>query len=116
MMTQAFHVADAIALPDPSQTIVGRAAREDAYPIVVCRSFDATVARVIEWLVASEVAVISDDVVESLYGATLIRALRAAGKQPPCACCRRERAARASTRRWRPGTGWRTRTSLVATS
>jgi 3-dehydroquinate synthase len=82
MMTQAFHVADAIALPDPSQTIVGRAAREDAYPIVVCRSFDATVARVIEWLDASEVAVITDDVVESLYGATLIRALRAAGKQP----------------------------------
>jgi 3-dehydroquinate synthase len=81
-MTQAFHVTDAVPLPEPSETIIGRAAREDAYPIVVCRTFEATIARVVEWLDGADVAVVTDDVVESLYGATLIRALRAAGKEP----------------------------------
>jgi 3-dehydroquinate synthase len=81
-MTQAFRVADAIPLPDPSEPIVGRAARADAYPIVVCRTFAATMAHVLEWIDGSEVAVVTDDVVESLYGPTLIRALRMAGKEP----------------------------------
>jgi 3-dehydroquinate synthase len=81
-MTQAFHVADAIPLPHPSETIVGRAARQDAYPIAVCRTFEATIARVLEWIDGADVAVITDDVVESLYGGTLIRALRAADKEP----------------------------------
>ena len=33
-MTQAFHVADAIPLPHPSETIVGRAARNCAAKLV----------------------------------------------------------------------------------
>jgi 3-dehydroquinate synthase len=81
-MTHALHVADDISMPDPAQLVIGRAAREDAYPIVVCRTFEETVAQIVEWLGASEVAVITDDVVEALYGATLVRGLRRAGKDP----------------------------------
>jgi 3-dehydroquinate synthase len=81
-MTTAFHVADAIALPDPSELIVGRAAREDAYPIAVCRTFADAMAQVCAWVGDAEVAVLTDDAVESLYGATLLRALREAGKDP----------------------------------
>jgi 3-dehydroquinate synthase len=81
-MTEALHVADAIPLPDPSEPVIGRAARQDAYPIVVARTFEETMARVGEWLEGREVAVITDDVVESLYGATLVRALRESGKEP----------------------------------
>jgi 3-dehydroquinate synthase len=81
-MTQAFRVTDAIPLPDAGDLVTGRATREDAYPIVVCRSFEQTVDQVVEWLGGAAVAVITDDVVESLYGSTLIRGLRQAGKEP----------------------------------
>jgi 3-dehydroquinate synthase len=81
-MSHAFHVADAIPLPDPSALITGRAAREDAYPIAVCRTFEETMARVVAWVEASQVAVLTDDVVDALFGATLVRALREAGKEP----------------------------------
>jgi 3-dehydroquinate synthase len=81
-MTQAFRVTDAIPLPDPGDLVTGRATREDAYPIVVCRTFEETIARVVDWLDGAAVAVITDDVVEALYGATLTRGLRAAGKEP----------------------------------
>jgi 3-dehydroquinate synthase len=81
-MTDALHIADAIPLPHPSEPIVGRAAREDTYPIHVCRTFEETIAPLVEWIGASDVAVITDDVVESLYGPTLVRSLQRAGKQP----------------------------------
>jgi 3-dehydroquinate synthase len=81
-MTAAFHVADAIPLPHPSEPVVGRARREDTYPIVVCRTFEETLARVLEWVGRSEVAVITDDAVEALYGPALVRGLRAHGKAP----------------------------------
>jgi 3-dehydroquinate synthase len=54
----------------------------DAYPIVVCRTIEDALASVIEWVDGSAVAVITDEVVEALYGATLVRALREAGKEP----------------------------------
>jgi 3-dehydroquinate synthase len=81
-MSHAFHVADAIPLPDPSAPITGRAARQDAYPITVCRTFEAAMTCVVEWVEASQVAVLTDDVVDALFGATLVRALREAGKEP----------------------------------
>jgi 3-dehydroquinate synthase len=81
-MTEALRVADAIPLPDPGELVTGRAAREDAYPIVVCRTFEETVARVVEWIDGSAVAVVTDGVVEALYGSTLVRGLREAGKEP----------------------------------
>jgi 3-dehydroquinate synthase len=81
-MSQAFRVTDAIPLPDPRDAVIGRATRQDAYPIVVCRTFEETIAQAVEWLDGSAVAVITDDVVEALYGSTLIRGLRDAGKEP----------------------------------
>ena len=81
-MSHAFRVTDAIPLPDPGDLITGRAAKEDAYPIVVCRTFEDTIAHVVEWLDGAAVAVLTDDVVEALYGPTLIRGLRGAGKEP----------------------------------
>jgi 3-dehydroquinate synthase len=81
-MTQALRVADAIPLPEPGDPIVGRAAREDSYPIAVCRTFEATVGYILRWLDGAAVAVLTDDVVEALYGATLVRALRDGGKDP----------------------------------
>jgi 3-dehydroquinate synthase len=81
-MTEELRVADAIPLPDPAQLVVGHAAREDAYPVVVCRSFRDTIARVVEWVDGAAVAVMTDDVVDALYGAALIRGLREAGKDP----------------------------------
>jgi 3-dehydroquinate synthase len=75
-------VADAIPLPEPGEPLTGRAAREDAYPIVVCRTFEEAVERVVDWIDGSAAAVITDDVVEALYGSTLIRGLRQAGTEP----------------------------------
>jgi 3-dehydroquinate synthase len=75
-------ITDAIPLPAPGEPVTGRAAREDAYPIMVCRTFEDTVAQLVGWLDGAAVAVITDDVVESLYGATLIRGVRDAGKDP----------------------------------
>jgi 3-dehydroquinate synthase len=75
-------VADAIPLPEPGAPLTGRAAREDAYPIVVCRTFEEAAERVVDWIDGAAAAVITDDVVEALYGSTLIRGLRQAGKEP----------------------------------
>jgi 3-dehydroquinate synthase len=77
-----FRVTDAIPLPAHGALVTGRATREDAYPIVVCRTFADTIDRVVDWIDGAAVAVITDDVVEALYGATLLRALREAGKDP----------------------------------
>jgi 3-dehydroquinate synthase len=62
--------------------VTGRATREEAYPIAVCRTFEQALAQVIEWVDDRAVAVITDDVVEALYGSVLIRGLRAAGTEP----------------------------------
>jgi 3-dehydroquinate synthase len=81
-MSETFHVVDDIPLPDPDATVIGRAVREDAYPIAVCRTVEDTVAQVVQWLDGHAVAVLTDEVVEALYGSLLIRGLRAAGKEP----------------------------------
>jgi 3-dehydroquinate synthase len=81
-MTQTLRISDAFPLPEPGELVTGRAAREDAYPIVVCRTFEDAISRVVGWLGVSAVAVLTDDVVEALYGSTLLRGLRRAGKEP----------------------------------
>ncbi len=73
---------DAIPLPHPGEPVVGRAVREDAYPVVVCRTFEQALATLVERLDGAETAVITDETVEALYGPTLIRGLREAGKDP----------------------------------
>ena len=81
-MAETFRVVDDMPLPDPGALVTGRAAREDVYPIAVCRTFEAAIAQLVEWLDGRAVAVITDDVVEALYGPVLIRGLRDAGKEP----------------------------------
>src|SRR4051794_9323511 len=81
-MSETFRVVDEIPLPERGAPVTGRATREEAYPIVVCRAFDAAIAQLIEWAADRAVAVITDEVVEALYGSMLIRGLRDAGKQP----------------------------------
>jgi 3-dehydroquinate synthase len=81
-MSETFRVVDDMPLPDPGAPLTGRAAREDAYPIAVCRTFEATLEQLLEWLDGRAVAVITDEVVEALYGSMLIRGLRAAGREP----------------------------------
>jgi 3-dehydroquinate synthase len=81
-MTEPFRVVDELPLPDPGAAVVGRATRQDAYPIAVCRTFERAIAHVLERVGDRAVAVITDDVVEALYGPTLIRGLRDAGKEP----------------------------------
>jgi len=81
-MTDFLRVTDAISLPEPGRLVTGRATREDAYPIVVCRTFVDAISHVVDWLDAAAVAVLTDDVVEALYGSTLLRGLREAGKEP----------------------------------
>jgi 3-dehydroquinate synthase len=81
-MSQTFRVVDEIPLPEAGAPVIGRAAREDAYPIAVCRTYDAAIAHILERVGDRHVAVITDQVVEALYGSVLLRGLRDAGKDP----------------------------------
>jgi 3-dehydroquinate synthase len=81
-MTQTFRVVDEIPLPEAGAPVIGRAARVDAYPIAVCRTYDAAIAHILERVGDRQVAVITDQVVEALYGSVLLRGLRDAGKDP----------------------------------
>ncbi len=77
-----FVVKDAIALPAPGDAVVGRAAREAAYPVHVCRTAAQAVARLEELRgSARTVAVVTDETVEALYGRLLTRALREGGAE-----------------------------------
>jgi 3-dehydroquinate synthase len=81
-MSQTFRVVDEIPLPEAGGPVIARAAREDAYPIAVCRTYDAAIAHILERVGDRHVAVITDQVVEALYGSVLLRGLRDAGKDP----------------------------------
>jgi 3-dehydroquinate synthase len=81
-MSQAHRVLDAVPLPAPGDRVVARAARSDAYPVHVCHTMEAAFGHLLELLGDASVAVLTDDVVESLYGSSLVRALRDAGKDP----------------------------------
>jgi 3-dehydroquinate synthase len=75
-------VRDAIPLPGATDAVVGHAARSDTYPVHVVRTFPEAVERVAGLLAGAGVAVITDETVESLYGAALIAGLRDAGIDP----------------------------------
>ena len=79
----AFRVRDAIELPLDDRAVIARARREDAYPIVVTRTFaDALPALIARLGGGGRVALLTDETVGSLYGPALIRALRGAGIEP----------------------------------
>jgi hypothetical protein len=73
------HTVDAIVLPGPDQEVLGRAERRDSYPIVVTRSPEETVERLLRFVGDAKVAVITDETVARLYGPLVAGALEKAG-------------------------------------
>ena len=73
------HTVDAIELPAPGTRVEGRAGRQDSYPILVTRSFEQTVERLMELVGDTRVALITDETVAELYGPVIIRALERSG-------------------------------------
>jgi 3-dehydroquinate synthase len=82
MTAGMFHVNDAIALPDRRAPIIARAARSEAYAVHVVAGIDDLASALVAMLAGASAAVITDETVEALYGATLVRTLRAAGADP----------------------------------
>ena len=76
---------DAIELPPVGSAVVGHAERRDAYPIVVTRSPEETVERLLQAIGDAHVAVITDETVADLYGPLVFGALRKAGVKPEIA-------------------------------
>jgi 3-dehydroquinate synthase len=73
------HTLDAIELPPVGSPAEGRSERIDSYPIVVTRSPEDTVERLLELVGDAKVALITDDTVARLYGPVVIGALKRAG-------------------------------------
>jgi 3-dehydroquinate synthase len=73
------HTVDAIELPALGSEVVGRATRQDSYPIVVTRSPEHTVERLLQLVGDANVAVITDENVAELYGELVVGALQKAG-------------------------------------
>jgi hypothetical protein len=73
------HTIDAIELPPVGSAIEGRSARRDSYPILVTRSPEDTVERLLQLVGDAKVALITDTNVAELYGPVVIGALEKAG-------------------------------------
>jgi 3-dehydroquinate synthase len=76
---------DAIELPPVGSRVLGRAERRDSYPIVVTRSPEQTIEKLIQAIGDAHVAVITDETVADLYGPLVFGALRKAGVKPEVA-------------------------------
>lgn len=79
------HTTDAIELPPAGSAVEGRSGRRDSYPIVVTRSPEDTVERLLQLVDGAKVAVITDSNVAELYGPLVIGALSKAGIEPEVA-------------------------------
>jgi 3-dehydroquinate synthase len=79
---EPFRIRDAIALPDPSATVIAHAQRSDSYAVHVVGGMRELLERLAATLDAESVAVITDETVHELYGAQLVRGLQAAGIAP----------------------------------
>jgi 3-dehydroquinate synthase len=73
------HTVDAIGLPPAGGDVLGRAWRSDSYPIVVTRSPEETIERLLQLVGEARVAVITDETVAGLYGPLVVGALQKAG-------------------------------------
>jgi 3-dehydroquinate synthase len=76
---------DAIELPPEGEEVVARAERADEYPIVVTRSPEDTIERLLELIGDAHVAVITDETVAKLHGPLVLGALEKAGARPEVA-------------------------------
>jgi 3-dehydroquinate synthase len=81
-MPASYRVVDRIPLPRAGEELLARAVRTDEYPIHVCRTVEQTLAHLLELVDGAHVAVLTDELLEALYGSQLLRGLRAAGKEP----------------------------------
>jgi 3-dehydroquinate synthase len=79
------HTVDAIELPPLDAPVEGRAQRRDSYPIIVTRSFEQTLERLLELIGDAHVAVITDETVAELYGPVIVGALAQSGLEPEVA-------------------------------
>ena len=75
------HTVDAIELLAPGGDVIARATRSDSYPIVVTRSPDETIERLLQCVGEAKVAVITDETVAELYVPLVAGALQKAGVQ-----------------------------------
>jgi 3-dehydroquinate synthase len=73
------HTIDAIELPPAGSAVEGRSERRDSYPIVVTRSPEDTVERLLQLVGEAKVAVITDTTVAELHVPVVVGALRKAG-------------------------------------
>ena len=73
------HTVDAIELPPLDHAVYGRAERSDSYPIVVTRSPEETIERLLRCVGDRNVAIITDETVAALYGRLFAGALEKAG-------------------------------------
>src|SRR4051812_14597897 len=74
-------VCDDIPLPTGDEPVIARAERRDRYPIHVTTTFDGLIRRLAE-IAGPRLTVLTDEHVDALYGATLVRGLRDAGLDP----------------------------------
>jgi 3-dehydroquinate synthase len=81
-MSDAYTVADAVPLPTTSDHVLARAERSEQYPIVVCSTMDQALAHLSVMVEGAAVAVLTDEIVEALYGPALLSGLRDMGKDP----------------------------------
>jgi 3-dehydroquinate synthase len=82
-MTELHRVRDAVSLPAPGEPLVASAERRDRYPIHVTTTIEGLVEHLVRELgPGPAVTVLTDETVDALFGATLVRALRAAGFDP----------------------------------
>ena len=79
------HTIDAIELPPVGSAVEGRSERRDSYPIIVTRSPEDTVERLLQLVDDAKVAVITDTTVAELHGPVVIGALKKAGVEPEVA-------------------------------
>ena len=79
------HTTDAIALPPTGVEVIARAERRDAYPIVVTRSPEETIERLLHVVGDAKLALITDETVGELYGRLVSAALQKAGVEPEVA-------------------------------
>jgi 3-dehydroquinate synthase len=82
LSASGYAVKDAIPLPAPGAAVRAHAARRDAYGVQVTTDMGTALDAVSRLVGDRSVAILTDHTVEALYGATLLRHLRACGADP----------------------------------
>ena len=81
-IVEPLRIHDAIALPRTDAPVTAEAHRSDAYTVHVVSGMRELLERLAGLVDGAAVAVITDETVHQLYGAALVRGLRAAGVDP----------------------------------